>query len=103
MRCALQGTGSGHYHVSTGSDYSIKEMFDAVVEAMGIELDEEVEVRPRDPDDAYTILLDPSRTEAEFGWKARTSLETGVTAAVASYDVHGIEETFTHLKLEDRR
>jgi UDP-glucose 4-epimerase len=44
---ALGGTGDGVYHVSSGSDVSIKELFDAVVEAMGIELDEEVEVRPR--------------------------------------------------------
>ena len=59
---ALNGTGDGVYHVSSGSDYSIKELFDAVVEAMGIELDEEVEVRPRPEEDAPSILLDPSRT-----------------------------------------
>jgi UDP-glucose 4-epimerase len=70
---------------------------------MEIELDGDVEVRPRHPDDAYTILLDPSGTEAEFGWKATTPLERGVRAAVASYDRHGIEETFTHLKLEEQR
>src|SRR6202007_331824 len=48
---AVDGGGdSGVYHVSSGSDVSIKELFDATVKAMGIELDEEVEVRPRNPD-----------------------------------------------------
>ena len=74
MIAALNGTGDGVYHVSSGSDYAIKELFDAVVEAMGIELEEEVEVRPRPPEDAPSILLDPSRTEADFGWKAKVPL-----------------------------
>ena len=47
VAAALGGTGEGAYHVSTGSDYSIKEMFDAVTDAMGVEIEEEVEVRPR--------------------------------------------------------
>src|SRR4051812_4411880 len=64
---AVDGQGaSGTYHASSGSDYSIKELFDATVKALGIELDEDVEVRERGPDDAFTILLDPSRTQAEF-------------------------------------
>jgi UDP-glucose 4-epimerase len=98
---ALQGTGQGHYHVSTGSDYSIKEMFDAVVEAMGIELDEEVEVRPRPEEDAPSILLDPSRTESDFGWKAKVPLADGISKAVEWYREHPVGETYTHLKAEE--
>jgi UDP-glucose 4-epimerase len=94
---------SGAYHVSSGSDYAIKELFDATVKALGIELDDEVEVRPRNPDDAYTILLDPSKTEQEFGWRAETPLDEGVAAAVAWYREHGVEQTFTHLKLADEK
>ena len=74
MIAALNGTGEGIYHVSSGSDYAIKELFEAVVEAMGIELEEEVEVRPRPQEDAPSILLDPSRTEEDFGWKANVPL-----------------------------
>src|SRR4051794_3649363 len=55
---AIDGGGEqGVYHVSSGSDVSIKELFDASIAAMGHELDEEVEVRPRDPGDAPSILL----------------------------------------------
>ena len=61
---ALDGLGgTGAYHVSSGGDYAIRELFEATVDALGIQLDEPVEVRPRGADDAYTILLDPSRTE----------------------------------------
>jgi UDP-glucose 4-epimerase len=98
---ALSGTGEGVYHVSSGSDYSIKELFDAVVEAMGIELDEEVEVRPRPEEDAPSILLDPARTESDFDWKANVDLSTGVANAVAWYRENGVGATYTHLRAEE--
>ena len=96
---AVDGKGSsGVYHVSSGSDVSIEELFDATVHAMGIALDAKVEVRPRSPDDAATILLDPSRTESAFGWRAATPLAAGVASTVDWCDRHGIDETYTHLK-----
>jgi UDP-glucose 4-epimerase len=94
----IAGGGSGIYHVSSGSDFSIKELFDATVQAMQIELDGDVEVRPRSEDDAPSILLDPSKTEQDFDWAARTPLEEGVARAVTYYREHGVGETFTHLK-----
>jgi UDP-glucose 4-epimerase len=99
---AIDGGGeSGVYHVSSGSDVSIKELFDATIKAMQIELDGEVEVRPRNPDDAPSILLDPSKTERDFDWAARTPLEDGVAKAIGYYRDHGVAETFTHLKQAD--
>lgn len=99
---ALDGMGHrGYYHVSSGSDYSIKELFDAMVKALGITLDKEVEVRPRGEDDAFTILLDPSKTNADFSWNTHTPLEEGIKVAVEWYKTHGITQTFTHLRLED--
>lgn len=98
---ALRGTGEGHYHVSSGGDYAIKEMFGAVVEAMGVELEEEVEVKPRPEEDAPSILLDPSRTERDFGWKASVPLQDGIRRAVEWYREHGVGETYTHLKPEE--
>ena len=96
---AIDGRGeSGVYHVSSGSDVAIEELFDATVSAMGIELDGEVEVRPRNPEDAPSILLDPAKTERDFDWSARTSLTDGVAKAVEYYRAFGITETFTHLK-----
>jgi UDP-glucose 4-epimerase len=101
---ALDGQGSGGaYHASSGSDYSIKELFDATVAALALDPAPEVEVRDRNPDDAFTILLDPSRTQDEFGWKPKTPLEEGVAAAIAYYRDHGITETYTHLRLEPEK
>src|ERR1700730_7963819 len=54
VQAAIDGTGHRHYHVSTGSDYAIKELFDATLAALALELDDDVEVRPRSEDDAYT-------------------------------------------------
>jgi UDP-glucose 4-epimerase len=97
---ALDGRGgTGAYHVSSGADVSIKELFDATLKALHLALDREVEVRPRTPDDAYTILLDPSKTNSDFGWRASTPLSAGVAAAIDWYKRFGIHQTFTHLKL----
>jgi UDP-glucose 4-epimerase len=99
---ALEGTGSGAYHVSSGSDVAIKELFDATTSALGLgEID--VEIRPRAADDAESILLDPSRTNIDFDWKTSVSMEDGVAQAIAWYREHGIEQTYTHLKEEELR
>jgi UDP-glucose 4-epimerase len=101
---ALDGRGrSGPYHVSSGSDVSIKELFDATLRALHLVLEREVEVRPRNPDDAYTILLDPARTNADFGWRASTPLVTGVASAIDWYKRFGIHQTFTHLRLDEKK
>ncbi|MBN1886756.1 MAG: NAD-dependent epimerase/dehydratase family protein [Thermoflexales bacterium] len=96
---AIDGQGHrGAYHVSSGSDYAIKELFDATVKALGVTLEQEVQVRERNPDDAFTILLDPSKTHQDFGWQVSTQLEAGVRAAIEYYQQYGITETYTHLK-----
>jgi UDP-glucose 4-epimerase len=100
MQATVDGTGHGHYHVSSGSDFSIKELFDATIAALPeVELDGDVEVRPRGEDDAYTILLDPSRVQQDFGWSPKVPLEEGVRRAIDYYREHGISQTYTHLKV----
>lgn len=102
---AIEGKGSrGPYHISSGSDFSIKELFDATIKALGIALDKEVEVRPRGPEDAFTILLDPSKTHWDFApWKISTPLEDGVRNAIEYYKEYGISETFTHLRIPEKK
>ncbi|MEO7666557.1 MAG: nucleotide sugar epimerase, partial [Dehalococcoidia bacterium] len=101
---AIDGRGAGGaYHVSSGSDYSIRELFEATVGGLGINLDQPVEVRPRGEDDAYTILLDPTRTANDFDWSVRVPLEVGVKAAIEYYGRFGITDTYTHLRLDQLR
>jgi UDP-glucose 4-epimerase len=100
---ALDGMGEcGPYHVSSGSDYSIKELFDATISALNMKLEKDVEVRPRGPDDAFTILLDPTKTNKDFNWKNSTPLKVGVKAAIDWYKVYSITQTFTHLNLDKK-
>jgi len=93
---AIDGKGKGTYHLSSGADFSIKELFDATLNALDMQL--AVEVKPRNPDDVFSILLDPSKTSQDFGWKVSTSLTDGVAKTIEYYKEYGIEETFTHLK-----
>jgi UDP-glucose 4-epimerase len=100
FKAIVEGKGvKGSYHIASGGDYSIKELFDATLHAMKIKPEKDVEVRPRSPDDAFTILLDPSKTFHDFGWKTTTPLEYGVSKAIQYYAEFGITETFTHLRL----
>lgn len=92
----VDGQGKGTYHLSSGRDFSIQELFEETLAAMGLTMT--VEVRPRQPDDVSSILLDPSKTEADFGWAVKTPLKDGVKRTIAYYKAYGIEETFTHLK-----
>jgi len=101
---AVDGRGRrGPYHVSSGKDFAIKELFDATIAALGIKLDKEVEVRPRNPDDVATILLDPSKTEEDFDWRINTPLDVGVAATIDYYRTHGIDQTYTHLKAVEEK
>jgi len=88
--------GEGVYHVASGADRSIAELYAAITRELGMDVPAPT-LTPRGPDDAATILLDPSGTEAAFGWRAMTPLETGIQRAVAWYREHGVTDTFTHL------
>lgn len=96
---AIDGRGHGVYHGSSGGDVAIKELYDETVRALGVSLETPVTVRERAPDDAFTILLDPARTVADFGWTPTTPLGDGVDRAISYYREFGVEQTFTHLRL----
>ena len=62
----------------------------------------EPELRPLGPDDSPSILLDPSRTVADFGAVSFTPLRETVRAAVEYYRTFGMQGGYTHLKLEQK-
>jgi UDP-glucose 4-epimerase len=100
---AVDGTGSGTYHFSSGRDVAIKELYDAVVGAMKLNDYPEPEIRPLGPDDAPTILLDPSRTFRDFGDICFTPLEEIVADTVAYYRDYGVQGGYTHLRAGEVR
>jgi nucleoside-diphosphate-sugar epimerase len=100
---ACDGIGKGTYHFSSGSDISIKELYDALVAAMGLAEYPEPEIRELGPDDAPSILLDPSRTFADFGKIEFTPLNKLAEAAVAYYRQYGVSGGYTHLRHEEKK
>ena len=94
---AAEGTGSGTYHFSSGRDVAVKDLYEAVVRAMRLNEYPEPEMRPLSPDDASTILLDPSRTFRDFGEIWFTPLDEIVAATVAYYKDYGVQGGYTHL------
>ncbi len=96
---AIQGKGRrGPYHISSGSDYSIEELYTEVVKSLDMTPVYELEHRERSEDDVYTILIDPSKTIEDFDWQTKTALDSGVPKAINYYNKFGISETYTHLK-----
>jgi nucleoside-diphosphate-sugar epimerase len=97
---ACDGTGKGAYHFSSGTDVAIIELYNEVVAAMGIKDSPKPEIKELGPDDAPSILLDPSRTFKDFGKVEFTPLKETVRAAIEYFKVHGTLGEYTHLKLE---
>ncbi|MBX9661146.1 MAG: NAD-dependent epimerase/dehydratase family protein [Nitrospiraceae bacterium] len=95
---AADGTGHGTYHFSSGKDVAIKELYDSVVRAMKLNDYPEPEVKPLGPDDAPSILLDPSRTFADFGDVTFTSLDEISRLSVERWQREGVVGGYTHLK-----
>jgi UDP-glucose 4-epimerase len=96
---AADGTGHGTYHFSSGKDVAIRELYDAVVGAMKLNDYPEPEIKPLDKDDAASILLDPSRTLADFGAIEFTPLAKIAEAAVERWKKEGVQGGYTHLKV----
>ena len=100
---AADGKGSKIYHFSSGTDVAIKELYDAVVKAMCLNEYPEPDVRPLGDDDVASILLDNSRTLADFGDIEFTPLEETAREAVAYYEEFGVTGGYTHLKHEEAK
>jgi UDP-glucose 4-epimerase len=100
---ACDGVGHGAYHFSSGTDVSIQELYDAVVEAMGFTDKPVADVKPLGPDDVFSILLDPSRTFQDFGQIEFTPLKTTVAEGIKYYQQHGTLGEYTHLRIEDKK
>lgn len=95
---AADGKGQGTYHFSSGKDVAIRELYDAVVKAMKLNDYPEPEVRPLGPDDAPSILLDPSRTFADFSDVTFTTLDDIAAMSVERWRRDGVVGGYTHLK-----
>ena len=87
----------GPFNVSTGEGHTIKEVFDVVAHHVGAELDLPVPIVPLAADDVPAVVLDPSHTEAELGWKATVGFVDSLRRTLSWYDAHGVDAVFSHL------
>lgn len=94
---SVDGVGNGTYHFSSGTDIAITTLYNEVVKAMKLNHYPEPEIRALGSDDAPSILLDPSRTFADFGEIEFTPLSETVQAAVDYYRNYGVHGEYTHL------
>ena len=75
MDLAIQeGAPTGTYNISTGEPHTIKDIFDSVCAYLELG-DIEVPIVPPGDDDVPAVYLDPSKTEADFGWKAKVGFD----------------------------
>ncbi len=95
---AIDGVGSGAYHFSSGKDIAILDLYNAMVEALGMKPYPQPEVRELSPDDAPSILLDPSRTFKDFGEMKFTPLSELCRRSAEYYRKFGVQGGYTHLK-----
>ncbi len=89
---------SGVYNISTGEGRSIKDVFDAVLAHLGIELTSNVPILPPGDDDVPAVVLDPSHTESVLGWSAQYDFNATMTRMLTWYDQHGVDAIYSHLK-----
>ena len=103
---AINGKGKcGCYHISTGKDFSINDVFHKIRKAMiseKISNDFQYAMEPKIEEDVYSILLDPSKTLEDFGCSPGISLDFGLPEAVKWYKINGIERAYTHLPIQDK-
>lgn len=93
-----EGAPTGIFNVSTGTGHTIKEIFDIVVDHLGIILSEPVpEVEPG-ADDVPAVVLDPAETVRTLNWRPRYSFEQTIRRMLQWYDQHGVTAIYSHLR-----
>jgi UDP-glucose 4-epimerase len=89
---------TGVFNVSTGEGKSIKDVFDQVVDYLGVTLETPVPIMPPGDDDVQHMVLDSSETEKTFGWKAKIGFEDTIKRMLQWYDVNGVHTVYSHVR-----
>ena len=103
LMVGIKGDGEGVYHVSSGKDYSIEDIYWDVYNVLNFSKEGIVshEFVSKGADDVPTILLDPSRTVRDFHLSPEILLGYGIAKSVQWYKENGVGKTYTHLKLSN--
>jgi UDP-glucose 4-epimerase len=83
---ALEHGAGGTYHISTGVDVSVNDLYRKLAILTDYRL--EPEHGPRRKGDVYRIALDNSRARRDLSWEPRVSLEEGLSLTVDYFREH---------------
>jgi UDP-glucose 4-epimerase len=87
---------SGVFNVSTGEGHSIEEVFNEVREFLKLDVPN-APIVPPGADDVKVVVLDPSKTEETFSWKAKVNFKETIHNQLKWYNDYGINEIYSHL------
>ncbi len=87
---------TGIFNVSTGEGKSIKDLFDAICAYLDM-TPPDVPIVPPGDDDVPEVVLDPSETERQFGWRAQYDFQQTIDRMLSWYDRHGVSAIYSHL------
>lgn len=88
---------SGVFNVSSGESKSMQEVFQAVCNYLSIRPEQPPPLVEPSADDVQEVVLDPSKTEEAFGWRAQVGFEETISRMLAWYDQHGVSAIYSHL------
>ncbi len=70
----LQGGQGGAWNLGSGRGYSVKELIEAVERVTGKQFSDVLD-EPRRPGDPPTLVSNPTKVQAELGWRAERDLD----------------------------
>lgn len=82
-RVATRGKLGEAYHVSGYHLVSIRELVEMILDRLGKDFDECVEIGPERPGKDTAYMLDSRKLRTELGWQDRISLERGIDDIIA--------------------
>tara|TARA_Y100001968_G_C19442504_1_gene763357 strand:- start:2815 stop:3762 length:948 start_codon:yes stop_codon:yes gene_type:complete len=87
----------GVFNASTGEGVSMKLLHNTIAKIIGITNFEDPPIVPVGKDDIKEVVLDPSLTYKELGWKSTTSLEKDLEKLINWYQKSGIDSVYSHV------
>jgi nucleoside-diphosphate-sugar epimerase len=98
MNICLRNTSlNGIYNVSSGIGYTIKNIYDIIVEYLNIKKPISTQI-PIQEDDVEQIILDSTFTEKIFNWKAQIDIKTSIVNLLKWYDKNNVVVNLSHLR-----
>ena len=76
------------YHLTNRDVYSIRQIVEIILEEMGEDFDNHVEISNERPGKDMAYTLKPDKIEQELGWSAKISLRDGIKETIAWVKQH---------------